>query len=342
MKRQNRYARKTTRSNPGAWLGVGVQRLLAILVSLGFLLFPVPGNAAESIAVARLTGTAVRNGVPLLNGSIVFSGDAVSTGNGSALQLSSSPGQKLWLGANTRATLARNHGNLTIALDRGTVGFSGSSKVSVTIGGRDLALRGAGAAPVLAQLTYVNRQQAQLWLAKGSLEIEQDGHSVLLQAEPAGLVSSVGGEFSPATRSRAVLAPQMQGGTGGIKGQVVNSKLFIVPGANVTLTSSTGVTYTATSNEEGAFVFNNVPPGTYTLHVSAPGYAPYVETNFVVKSGGVTNAYIELTGRGKGPAAGAHNKALIIGVIAGAGAAAGIGLGVALSGGKKSVSPSTI
>ena len=339
MRKQN--GNRCEKATFGPPLGIRMQQFLAVLVALGFLLYPLPGNAAESIAVARLTGTAVRNGVPLLNGSIVFSGDAVTTGNASALQLSSSPRQKLWLGANTSATLARNHGNLTIALDRGTVGFSGSNNVSVTIGGRDFSLRSAGAAPILAQLTYVKQQQAQLWLAKGSLEIQQDGHSVLLQAGPSGLVSSVGGEFSPASRSRAVLAPQMQAGTGGVKGQVVNTKLFAVPNVSVTLTSSTGFTYTATSNAEGAFVFNSVPPGTYTLRASGPGYAPYVQSNFVVKSGGVTSAYIELTGSGKGPAAGTHNKALIIGVVAGAGAALGIGLGVALSGGKKSVSPST-
>ena len=340
MKRQYRYARKTKRANPGAWLGIGVQRLLAILVSLGFLLFPVPGNAAESIAVAKLSGTAVRNGVPLLNGGIVFSGDFVSTGTKSALQLTSSPAQRVWLGANTGAKLVRDAGNFVIALQRGTVGFAGRGHVRLTIGGRDFSLRSAGTTPVLAQISYVNRRQAQLWLAKGSLEIQQDGRSVRLQAGPSGLISSVGGS-SPAA-SGSVLAPQMQQGNGGVKGQVVNTKVFAVPNATVTLTSSSGFTYTATSNAEGGFVFDNVPPGTYTLRVAVPGYAPYVDTNLVVKSGGVTSTYIELKGSGSGSSSGKSNKPLIIGVVAGAGAALAIGLAVGLRGSNKSVSPSSI
>src|SRR5713226_7086199 len=73
----------------------------ATAVALPFISHERPSNAPESIAVAKLTGTADRNGQPLLNGSIVSSGDFLSTHAESALLLTSTPQERLWLGSNT-------------------------------------------------------------------------------------------------------------------------------------------------------------------------------------------------------------------------------------------------
>src|SRR6516164_10191914 len=54
-----------------------------------FLSFPEPVAESTLIAVAKLTGTVDRNGQPLVNGSIVSSGDLLSTHGDSALLLSS-------------------------------------------------------------------------------------------------------------------------------------------------------------------------------------------------------------------------------------------------------------
>lgn len=55
--------------------------------------------------------------------------------------------------------------------------------------------------------------------------------------------------------------------TGAIRGIVVDERIVPVAGATVTLTgASTG---TATSDEEGRFVFSELAPGTYFLHVTS-------------------------------------------------------------------------
>jgi hypothetical protein len=116
----------------------------------------------------------------------------------------------------------------------------------------------------------------------------------------------------------------------------------VIKNATVTLVSSTGGTSTATTDDQGSFLFNDVTPGTYTLRVSLPGYQTYETQNLVVTSGQTSSVYVELKGAA-GPSAGMKShKALVIWVIAGAAAGAGAGIGLALSGGKKTVSPSTI
>ena len=155
------------------------------------------------------------------------------------------------------------------------------------------------------------------------------------------MISSVNPASAVEPPSEYRSSEQAGSNNGTIKGNVVNTKLFVVPNATATLVSSTGFTYTTTSDAEGAFIFNNVPPGSYTLRVSQPAYPPYETQNLIVKSGQVTSVYVEL--KGSAPKTGMKNKGLIIGVIAGAGAAVGIGLAVALhNGSKSSVSPSTV
>jgi Carboxypeptidase regulatory-like domain len=324
-------------------IGWRLEQSLAILVAIGLLSFPLPGNAAGMMGVAKVAGTAERNGLPLPNGSIVSSGDVISTHSKSALQLSLTPQERLWLGPDSSAKVTKNAGNLVIALEHGTVGFASRGHVQVTINGRDFALRSRHESPVQAQLAYRNREQAQIWLRKGSVEIEQAGKSVVLQAGRSRLISSLNTTSPGKQPAEYVASEQTESNNGTVKGTVVNAQLFVVPNATATLVTSTGFTYTATTNAAGAFIFNNVPPGTYTLRVTGAGYPPYETQNLVVTSGQVTSVYVELNkGKGK-PAAGMKNKGLVIGVIAGAGAALGIGLGVALSGGNKTtVSPSTV
>ncbi len=343
IERLDRHERNGNANSLGKLIGLRLEQSLAILVAIGLLSFPLPGNAAGMMGVAKVAGTAERNGLPLPNGSIVSSGDVISTHSKSALQLSLTPQERLWLGPDSSAKVTKNAGNLVIALEHGTVGFVSHGHVQVTINGHDFALRSGPATPVQAQLAYRNQQQAQVWLQKGAVEIEHAGKSVVLQTGHSVLISSAGGSAPAVQPKDYVASGQTSSNNGTVKGTVVNAQLFVVPNATVTLVNSTGFTYTATTDSTGAFTFN-VPPGTYTLRVTGAGYPPYETQNLVVTSGQVTSAYVELKkGKGKPTAGMKNNKGLIIGVIAGAGAALGIGLGVALSGGNKTaVSPSTV
>ena len=88
-----------------------------------FLSFPEAAADPALIAVVTLTGTVDRNGQPLVNGSIVSSGDFLSTHGDSALLLASAPQERIWLGPNTSARFTKEAGNVLVALERGTLGF---------------------------------------------------------------------------------------------------------------------------------------------------------------------------------------------------------------------------
>lgn len=327
------------RQESGAWLVSRRPWRAAVVVALGFFLYLVPGFAGTPrIGVARLTGTAVRNGAPLPNGSIVYSGDAVRTGQESTLQLAASAEERLWFGPDTSAKVAQEGGYLVVALDRGTMGFASRGRVRVAIAGREFSLGSPSASPVLARLAYVNGEEAQLWIEKGSLEVEQNGRAVVLEASRHGLTSVVGGEPAARAPARETAGRQVETSQGRVNGKVVNTDLQPVSQATITLTSATGTTYTARSAGDGTFVFNNLPPGTYTLSVSVRGYTTYKQELKVV-AGGESSLYVELKGQGAGAAAAGGHKALIIGVIGGA-AAAGLGTGFAVQTSKKA-SPSS-
>jgi hypothetical protein len=301
-------------------------------------------SAPESIAVAKLTGAADRNGQPLLNGSIVSSGDLLTTHADSALLLTSTPHERLWLGPNTSAKLTKEAEIIAVDLERGTLGFQTIGHIQVTFENHDgLALRSRPGSPALAQLRFVNNQEAQVRLQEGSLELVQGSHSVLLQPEKSGSSSArdtqSAGEPATKQNSGAQADSAKQPGTGTINGTVVNTELFVVSGANVTLTDAGGKTLTTTSNHSGRFFFNDVPAGNYTLHVAQPGFKNYELPNVVVRAGNESTLYVKLGGA----VTAKKNNTVLIWVLIGGGVAAGIGAGLAAKGsGSSSTSPSTV
>ncbi|HKW17117.1 MAG TPA: carboxypeptidase-like regulatory domain-containing protein [Terriglobales bacterium] len=62
--------------------------------------------------------------------------------------------------------------------------------------------------------------------------------------------------------------------TGTVVGVVTDQSNAVVPSANITLADpSTGTSQTATTNDNGRYVFVNVQPGTYTLQIAKEGFA---------------------------------------------------------------------
>jgi iron complex outermembrane recepter protein len=76
--------------------------------------------------------------------------------------------------------------------------------------------------------------------------------------------------------------------TSAVRGTVADRQSGVVVDADVVLTSESGLTYNASSNAEGRFLFEGVRPGLYTLVVSSVGFAPWSQ---VVR---VTNAAVDL------------------------------------------------
>src|SRR5687768_1231021 len=73
-----------------------------------------------------------------------------------------------------------------------------------------------------------------------------------------------------------------QSGGSTVRGTVKDPNGNVVSGASVTLTDpEKNFTRTQPTNEDGAYVFNAIPPGTYRLDVSAPGFKTASATGLV-------------------------------------------------------------
>ena len=313
--------------------------LAAMFVALPFVSHEGASNAPESIAVAKLTGTADRNGQPLLNGSIVSSGDSLRTHADSALLLSSTPQERLWLGPNTSAKLAKDAADVAVTLERGTLGFETRGHIQVTFEAQDgLMLRSRPGTPALAQLSFVNNQEAQVRVQKGSLELVRGDHSVVLQPERSISAASTRLPGDPPGKSNlpAQAESNSQSDMGSITVTVVDKQLFVVSGATVTLTNAAGRTFTVPSDQGGKYTFSNIPPGKYTLRVVRAGYQNYELPNVAVRAGNESSLYVELGGGAKK----AGSNHLLVWVLVGGVAVGVVGIFLATKG-SSSNSPSS-
>ncbi|HEX7087048.1 MAG TPA: carboxypeptidase-like regulatory domain-containing protein, partial [Vicinamibacterales bacterium] len=82
---------------------------------------------------------------------------------------------------------------------------------------------------------------------------------------------------------------------GSIVGNVRDTSGAAVPGSTVTVTSAeTGLERVTVSNETGAYTFNNLLPGHYTVRVSLQGFKEFVQTNVPVVIGQVSRVDVAL------------------------------------------------
>jgi Carboxypeptidase regulatory-like domain/TonB-dependent Receptor Plug Domain len=62
---------------------------------------------------------------------------------------------------------------------------------------------------------------------------------------------------------------------GAITGAVTDQTGAVLPGATATITNGVGLTQTATTNDRGEYALAGLPPGTYTLTISAPAFKDF-------------------------------------------------------------------
>jgi hypothetical protein len=93
----------------------------------------------------------------------------------------------------------------------------------------------------------------------------------------------------------AVAMAQSQATSGQIVGTVKNPNGELIPGATVTVTNpATGVTQTLVTNAEGGFLAVSLPPGDYTIEVTAAGFGKSTQTGYKVEVGSALTANIAL------------------------------------------------
>jgi hypothetical protein len=80
-----------------------------------------------------------------------------------------------------------------------------------------------------------------------------------------------------------------------VHGTVVDPDSALIPGATVTLITSAGKSQNATSKSDGTYTFRGVAAGTYTLTVSAPGFATYSKQSINVTTGANLDEEVQMT-----------------------------------------------
>lgn len=87
--------------------------------------------------------------------------------------------------------------------------------------------------------------------------------------------------------------------TGAISGKISDPQGAVIPNASVTVTNvNTNQETTATADADGGFRVANLQPGTYSVKITATGFADYVQERVVVEVGQITtiNAPLVLPG----------------------------------------------
>ena len=113
---------------------------------------------------------------------------------------------------------------------------------------------------------------------------------ILLATAPAASAQATTTPATPAAIQAAAPAQtapaQPAQNTGAIRGQVADPSGAVIPGANVLVLTTEGKTAAkATSDAAGAYAVRGLPPGTYSVTVTAQGFAAFRVPNIVVSAG---------------------------------------------------------
>jgi hypothetical protein len=85
-------------------------------------------------------------------------------------------------------------------------------------------------------------------------------------------------------------------GTGSIQGRITDTSEATIPNATVTaIDMATQVKHPGTTDGNGLYSFPNVPIGTYTIEVTAPGFKQYRKSNIVLEVGSSIAVNIGMT-----------------------------------------------
>lgn len=76
-----------------------------------------------------------------------------------------------------------------------------------------------------------------------------------------------------------------QSGEVSLRGQVTDPSGAVVPAVTVTVIGADGATHEAQTNEEGRYIFRDLPLGTYTMRIQVKGFANFEKPDVVIARG---------------------------------------------------------
>src|SRR5712691_213811 len=101
--------------------------------------------------------------------------------------------------------------------------------------------------------------------------------------------------FIPIVLALAAFSCAQDASTGSLRGVVVDPDSRSIAGASIIVVNdATGLRYSATTDTEGRFVLELLPPGDYSAHADAPGMAPELSPQMHVDVGGTTELEFRL------------------------------------------------
>lgn len=312
------------------------RQILAVTFSALLLPCPLLARTAELIGTARATGRVQVNGLTLPAETNVYSGDRVTTGHSSTLTLISSAQERIHFDPESAAQLSRVANITVIALEQGKVSFRSVGNTRAVIEKYGVEIRVNGKSPSIVQVALLSQSEAQVSALRGSVEVSGPRQSIFLQPGRTALISATSTEGASALASASRSAQGQQSPElGSMTGRLVDKEQTVIPFAQVTLISETGVRYTTQTDAVGSFTFDELPPGRYTLRVSKEGFRTYEIENLVVKPGSQSLGLVTIeAGVGAGTVA-------IITIVVVAGVAAGVAIPLVLRGKEQApVSPS--
>jgi hypothetical protein len=128
----------------------------------------------------------------------------------------------------------------------------------------------------------VSRPVSSRWTGRRSLAAFFAG--LLLAAAPLVSAQDLAAPTTPSAPQAAPAAPAQN--AGGIRGQVADPSGAVIPGANIVVLDTAGKTVgKATADAGGVYAVHGIPPGTYSVWVTAPGFAVYRVPNIAVAAG---------------------------------------------------------
>ncbi len=104
---------------------------------------------------------------------------------------------------------------------------------------------------------------------------------------PAKSARSAGTAPAPATSTKraATASAPVKKKPGSLSGLVTDATGTAIPGASVTVTNSVGLGKTVIADAKGGYNVTGLPPGTYDLSATAPGFKPFAVPGVVLASG---------------------------------------------------------